>query len=120
MFKTSNRIRCGTGAGGQMIKPVKDLFYSPNEQLLFWVAGYTADGNTDNVLQIIQSLKENAELFAQTACVNIEQVNTYYITTSRRYKYMRVFYAKVEPEKISAKAFCFSNSDWTMAKWLHD
>jgi hypothetical protein len=99
---------------------VKDLFYSPNEQLLFWVAGYTADGSTDNVLQMIKSLKKYAGLFAKEIGVKIDQVETYYVLKSRRYKYMRIFYAKVEPEKVGADVFTFLNSDWTMLKWLTD
>jgi hypothetical protein len=71
-------------------------------------------------LQKIKALKDNAETFASAAGIKLAEVQTYYISKSRRYKYMRVFYAKVEPEKVGADVFTFSNSDWTMFKWLTD
>jgi hypothetical protein len=96
----------------------KDIFYFEQEQLLCWVAGYTNDGNTSSVALKIKALTENATKFAELANVPISDVNTYYVTSSRRYKYMRVFYAKVAKKNIPTNTFCFTNQ--TMFQYLTD
>lgn len=94
-----------------------NTFYFTEEKLLCWVAGYTADGNSSNVAQQIAFLKDNAQYFADFAKVPFEQVQTYYITASRRYKYMRVFFAVVQPESVPKEVHV---STWKMFDWIHD
>lgn len=56
---------------------MNDLFYSVNEGVLFWIAGYTADLNTENVIKQTKSLKKNAEKFAKVAGVDQKHVTRY-------------------------------------------
>lgn len=97
-----------------MEKITKDLFYSPTEGILFWVAGYTRDGNTENVQEIINSLKENSQIFADYAGIPFEKVFTFYNTRPPRYQYMRIFYAYTPKVEGAFKL----GEDWTMYKWL--
>lgn len=100
---------------------MENLFYSKKEKILFWIAGYTADGSTGRVLEKIRHLKDYAEQFAATSPeVRIDAVNTDYIQKSSRYKYMRVFWAD-GIESPPADAFIIGDgSDWTMNSWLSD
>jgi len=102
----------------------RDIFYSQSENLFFWVAGYTRDNNTSTVTEIIADLKSNADEFCeiQGGAIKFEDVKTHTITTSRRYKHMRVFWATVAPENVPESAFKIGgeNSTWTMWKWLQD
>lgn len=93
---------------------MKELFYSKSEGILFWVAGYTRDGNTNNVSQMVQSLQENAQKFANKANIKLEKVQTIYNTCPPRYQYMRIFYAHCEPIE---DAYILGE-DWTMIEWL--
>lgn len=96
---------------------MKDLFYSKQENILFWVAGYTRDGNTDNVLEIIQDLIKNAETFSKIADCQLSEVKTFYNNQPPRYQYMRIFYAKTE--HVPEEAFVIgTTTDWTMRKWI--
>ncbi len=97
---------------------MKDLFYSSLDKTLFWVAGYTWDGNTSNALEMANSLIDNAEKFATMVNCPVDQVKTLFVNESRRYKYMRVFY--IETETIHPDAFVMSDKYWTMWKWLQD
>lgn len=98
-----------------MEKITKDLFYSSKEGILFWVAGYTRDGNTDNVKEIIEDLKQNALRFAEQAGCHFDEVKTFYNDRPPRYQYMRIFYTYV-PKNLEG-AFELGE-DWTMRKWL--
>ena len=97
-----------------------NIFYSHDEKILFWVAGYTADNNTDDLLTIIGSLTENANIFAGMAKCALKDVKTYQITNSRRYKYMRVFYTKTDYIPPAAFVIGDTENKWTMQKWLND
>ena len=90
--------------------------------MLVWVAGYVRDLNTDNLAEKIASLKEHGEAFAKIGGgIPIETIKTFEVTKSRRYKYMRVFYAEVEADKVPADSFLFSDeSAWDMWKWIQD
>jgi hypothetical protein len=92
-----------------------NLFYSQKEKILFWVAGYTWDGNTSLVMEQVQSLTGNAKKFSDKAGCLQEQVRTTFVNNSCRYKYMRVFY--VETEVIPEDSFKLGG-DWTMDKWI--
>lgn len=94
---------------------MKDLFYSPTEKLLFWVAGYT--DNTENVNKLVKMLDTLAMKFANKVLVKKSDVRTTFVTHSRRYKQMRVFYVKTD--HAPKKAFSIgSDKGWTMNKWL--
>lgn len=73
-----------------------NLFYSTTDKILYWVAGYTADGNTSSVEKMTDSLKENAIKFANVAGCNYQDVQTYYNDRPSQYQYMRVFYVKTD------------------------
>ena len=91
------------------------LFYSPSEELVFLVAGYTQDLNTDSVVEICASLTDNAVKLSQLVNCDISMVRTFEVTKSMRYKNMRVFYAKTN----TAPNDCFDIGDtWTMGRWL--
>lgn len=97
---------------------MKDLFYSWDEKILFWVAGYTADLNTDNVIEKNRDLLENALEFAGKAQCDVSSVKTFEILKSSRYKYMRVFY--VNSDFCPSDAFVIGKGEhkWTMSEWL--
>lgn len=96
---------------------MKNLFYFETENLLCWVAGYTADGNSALVSKIAGSLIADGNKFADISGVSINEVCTEFITKSRRYKNMRVFYARVgQPPSGATKI----SSPWTMSRWLYD
>jgi len=96
---------------------MKDLFYSPTEKRLFWIAGYT--DNSYCVKSIVSTLQNNTKFFLKQ--VNLPektQVNTDYITKSRRYKSMRYFWInELEPDRVPKEAFLL-NEDWTMGSWI--
>ena len=96
---------------------MKETFYSEKDGFLFWVAGYTRDGNTRYVTQMIESLKEGAQTFADFAGVPIETVMTDFVEKSQRYKFMRVFYVESTEKKAPENAFRLGK-DWTMWQWL--
>lgn len=97
---------------------MKNLFYLQKDNLLFWVAGYTRDGNTSSVVEQCQSLTENATKLATLVNADIKHIYTFFVEKSRRYKYMRVFWIKTDV--IPEEAYVITNSDWTMMKWVQD
>lgn len=100
---------------------MKDLFYSPLDKKLFWIAGYT--DNSYNVKEIISVLQNNLNFFLkQVKFPQNTQVNTEYITKSRRYKSMRYFWINdVEIEKVPKEAFILTaENDWSMYKWIEN
>lgn len=98
-----------------MEKITKDLFFASREGILFWVAGYTRDGNTDNVQEIVEDLTQNALRFANQAGCHFDEVLTFYNTRPPRYQYMRIFYTYV-PKNLEG-AFKLGE-DWTMSEWI--
>lgn len=102
----------------QLVKPeapLQELYYSESEEILFWVAGYTADNQTENVCKQTESLKANARRFARVANCPLSVIRTRTITQSRRYKHMRVFW--VDYADPVPGAFVFKDT-WTMENWL--
>lgn len=96
---------------------MKDLFYSEKDNTLFWVAGYTTDNNTSNVAEMIKSLAENGDKFANHCDCKAVDVKTLYVEESRKYKYMRVFYIE-KPLTIPDDAYKLNGDYWTMEKWI--
>jgi hypothetical protein len=95
-------------------KKSKDLFYSPKENLLFWIPGYT--DNSDNVEDIVKMLMlHSKELSFLHVSYEVKDVKTFYVSNSSRYKNMRVFY--LETQVVPKDAFSIGK-DWTMIKWI--
>lgn len=94
-----------------------NLFYSPAEKILFWVAGYT--DNSDNVKEIIKMLAEKSLFFAKATRIFTKDVNTRVVLESSRYRDMRVFYAKCDNPPADAFQINTANG-WTMTKWLEN
>lgn len=98
----------------------KELFYSINEDILFYIAGYT--DNSDNVTIIQKTLVDGVNELERLAKTKIDKkkVMTTYVTISDRYKYMRVFYiGGFNVKKVPKEAFLLGDgNDWTMRKWL--
>jgi len=71
-----------------------NLYYSPNDKIVFWIAGYTADENTQLVVKKIDSLSDNAKKFAEKIGVDYTAVKTLLVSKSSRYLYNRVFFTE--------------------------
>jgi len=96
----------------------ENLFYSPSEQLLFYVAGYTENNyEVEKIKEMLDECVKEFELSIPKGVTN--PIKTDVITISRRYKYMRYFWVKVEEKFVSKEAFVIGN-DWTMSKWLQN
>lgn len=93
---------------------VDDLFYSGSDKKLFYVAGYT--DNSYGVDNIIKMLRENKNEFIKLG--GRGKIDTTYITKSRRYKNMRIFFCTTE--KAPKSAYHITGSGWDMWKWLSD
>lgn len=96
---------------------MKDLFYSNEEKILFYIAGYTQDHHLSNVVEMTTDLMNNAIKFANEVGCDLSQVKTTFIEKSSRYKYMRVFYINSDEPKLDAFEL---GGDWTMWKWLEN
>ena len=103
----------------------RDIFYSKQEGILFWVIGYT--DNSTHVNQIIKMLETNRNTFLEFAKCKPDDVRTEMIDESRRYKHMRVMWCYTKD--IPKEAFVIGDEakndrgpeyDWTMWKWLRD
>lgn len=103
-----------------MANKKRELFYSKHERILFYIAGYT--DNSQNVWAFITMLLRHSFWVGWIGRKWVTKVNTDYIYSSRRYKYMRVFY--VTTDVIPEGAFIINSERdptcWTMWKWLHD
>ena len=96
---------------------MKNLFHSKKEKITFWVSGY--DYHTDNVKENINYLNENLDEFSNETNIPKNDIKSRVISSSRRYKYMRVFYAN--DNNCPKNAFEFGDKgDWTMWKWIED
>lgn len=93
----------------------KNLFYSPSEQLVFWIAGYL--GNDRRVEALTEELKRVTEIFTRATGVKAETVHiTDLIRKSRRYMSMQVLYAKSENPPDGA----FVIKNFNMMEWVMD
>lgn len=91
------------------------LLYSKKESILFFIAGYPNSSN--NVKEIIEELKNGRNYFIKLCgLTQSAQVETEIVTSSRRYKHMRIFYIK---KCVTQPINCFEiGEDWTMDKWI--
>lgn len=96
----------------------QNTFYSEREGILFYVAGYT--DNYSDVKSIVEMFTRFAKIVADMApSINVDDVKTYFVTHSQRYKNMRVFY--VETTDVPDFAFRISSDKgWTMMKWIEN
>ena len=91
---------------------MKDLFYSPEEKIAFWVCGY-ADSTI--VPELIKILSENSKKFMEAVGESeLKNIRSYMIEESLCYKSMRVFYCSMDVQPKSA----FVINNWTMEEWL--
>ena len=97
---------------------MKDIFYSEQEDILFQVIGYSAADNVSKLGEKIKSLQEGGQNFAKACGHDWEDVSTFQVLKSSRYKYMRVYWVS-QPKTIPDEAFRFGK-DWTMNKWLQN
>ena len=96
------------------------MFYFQEGKNLCWVAGYTADKNTVKANDIIKSLQENTQKFADIAGVDTDMVRTDTIQQSRRYKDMRFFFVCNFDGTLPDGTYEVKGEGWTMMKWLTD
>lgn len=93
---------------------MKNIFFSPTENILFWIAGY--DTYTHNVQQKVSSMIANCETFSNIANVPYGEVYMLAVTTkSSRYQGAEVYYA--ETATVPEGAFDIGEN-WTMNQWL--
>lgn len=101
------------------MKPIENLFYTPNDGFLFWVTGYTSND--------LKSIIEKGNEFQKLSNRNLDDIYTEMISKSSRYKNMMVFWTKtsVVPKEAYVikidKETCDRHNlkdDWTMWKWL--
>lgn len=55
---------------------MEDLFYSKDENIVFWVAGYCRDLNTDVLVDKISDLKQMGQEFADVLNIDLDKVRT--------------------------------------------
>ena len=97
---------------------MKDLFYSQSENIAFYVAGYT--DNSVLVKEIISMLDRHVKIFSEKVGVEPDSIKTIFITSSRKYKHMRVFYAENIPTAPEDAFVISAEREWTMHKWLEN
>lgn len=93
-----------------------DLHYFEKESYLCWIVGYANEDSTSNALVKANELVDKATKFAQAIGIPSKNVNTYFVEKSTRYKYMRVYYAKVN--KVSVPKNVFLHPTGEMFDWL--
>jgi hypothetical protein len=71
---------------------MNDFYYSQKDGLAFWVSGYAKDSGS--VQEIINWHPEKSNKFAAMAGVPLEAVQTGFIGSSPRFKYIQVYSAK--------------------------
>lgn len=108
---------------------MENLFYSPADKHLFYIAGYT--DNSANVKDIISMYQSNYEFFYKIC--GVKEIKTCFVEKSSRYKYMRVFYCitdnppkeayqlgmdKEREKDLLNQGYIKEQIEWTMIKWL--
>lgn len=94
-----------------------NLFYSPSEHILFYIAGYI--DNSSKVGEIISTLNTSAKKLANLIGEKKENICTVVVEKSRRYKNMRVFFIKTRIVPVKHGAFVISEKT-TMLEYLND
>jgi len=96
---------------------MKNIYYSPTENFLFWIAGYTEDDNTCYVTKKVAHLMNDAIKFANHVGVLSTEVMTMFVEKSSRFERMRVFYIEIGLTDLPEDAQ--SIGDQTMFETLH-
>lgn len=95
---------------------MEHLFYSHDEKITFWVAGYTDNSlQVDDIIEML--IKFKAE-FIELCGEEPKEIRSEVITTSRRYKLMRVFWAKMDTVPDGAFVIGEGENKWTMHQWI--
>jgi hypothetical protein len=93
---------------------MENLFYSEKEKLAFWIKGYGHD--IGNAISLANEIMDGANEFAKRINIDVKEVKCRLsITSSSRYKFMRVFYV---PTSIPPKGAFSISGDWNMDKWI--
>lgn len=98
-------------------KNFRDFHYTPHDQFLFWVAGYTRDNNTSNLDEKVSSLIENAQEFADKVGCRLRDVQTFTNNAPPRYQYMRAFYIKTDKPHPDAFVWGFGDPSRNIPPW---
>ena len=96
----------------------QELFYSGDEKILFWVAGYTDNSqHVNDIISVLTNLRDHFKRIGGKGTVKTDVINE-----SRRYKHMRVFWCEnIEDKDVPSDAFRITGDNgWTMWKWLRD
>jgi len=86
---------------------MNNLFYAPSEKRLFYITGYLNNS--------LSAINAQAAMFAKAVNCSVDQVNTFEVQHSQRYKYMQVFY--VDNVETTDKAYSL-NDNWGMYSWI--
>jgi len=90
-----------------------DLFYSPTEKIFFILVGYSHEPGV--VVDIIKELQAGLSKVVDLTACSPDHVRTFIVSSSRKYKYNRVFW--VRTQQYPKDSFVLGES-WTMDKWL--
>ena len=71
---------------------MKNLFYCQTEKRLFLIAGY----DSTNVPELVEEIQTRSVELAIVSGVQIQEICTYIIEDSRRYKGMRLYWCTTE------------------------
>ena len=104
---------------------MKNLFYSPSENILFWIAPYLSV--RDKVHTKITDMTERCFDFSSAIRVRFNQVKVRTISDSRRFKDRELYWVEDQTIKIDIGKDIFIHNEkevfnigtgWTMAKWI--
>lgn len=92
----------------------KNLYYSPSEKTVFWIAGYCDNINVGKQIKMLEKCRSE---FAQmiSNIIRIDNMMSKEILHSDTYKHMRVFWMKWDTAPNGAMEI---GDDWTMDKWV--
>lgn len=71
-----------------------DLFYTPGDEMIFWVSGYDIMSNEPNLIEATSALIKDGKRFADVVGCDIKEVRTFHNSYPPRFQYMRVYYVK--------------------------
>lgn len=91
---------------------MENLFYSPAEEVLFYIAD---TDKAENILAFIKNLKNHGKKFSETAGVNLNEVGSFFIKNSNKFRGMRVFHA--HSKNIPAKAKII-DKELSLISWI--
>ena len=73
---------------------MKDIYYTPGDNLIFWVSGYDVMNTNDRVLEGTKELLKKARQFAKAVDCKLEDVKSFHNKFKGQFEYHRIFYIK--------------------------